>query len=156
MALRKKKQAPANQEARWEDFDDETKVLLMPLDIEAYTIGYERLRRRLNKHDAQFDEGELGVVAGERTEHEGQCMLLANFILLDWEGAEDEDGKPLAYSPEEGTAMLKGDIDFFLFVLKKSAALAKEGKEELAEVKGKPSPATSGKRSGAGKRKSVA
>lgn len=138
MALKIKKPATAAAESRWEKYDEEgTEVLLMPLDNEGYTIGYERLSRRLRSNDAQFSEGELGVVSGERTEHEGHCILLATFILKDWKGAQDESGKEIPYSVDNGVAMLKGDVEFFLFVMRKSAALAKENKEELAEIKGK-------------------
>ncbi|CAG8863156.1 hypothetical protein PS627_00092 [Pseudomonas fluorescens] len=157
MALKKKKSNPAKSfEARWEDYDNETKVLLMPLDNEQYQIALERMRRRLARNDEKFVEGTVGVVEGEKTEHENHCMLLGQFILKDWQGAQDENGNPLKYSELEAGEVLKGDVDFFLFVIKKAAAIADENKQELEEAKGKSSPASSGKGTGAAAAKSEA
>lgn len=149
MALKLKKTDPAKSfEARWEEYDKDTKVLLMPLDNQQYQIALERMRRRLARNDEKFAEGTLGVIEGEKSEHDNHCMLLAQFILQDWEGAQDEDGNPLKYDEAIGGEMLKGDVDFFLFVIKKAAAIAAENKQELDEAKGKSSPASSGKKSG--------
>lgn len=138
MAFQIKKPAQVNAEARWEKIDNSgAEVLLMPLDNPDYTIGYERLRRRLFKNDAQFGEGEIGVVSGERSEHEGHCLLLANFVIKDWKGALDESGKPIQYTVDNGVAMLKGDPEFFLFTLQKASQLAKDNKEEFSEALGK-------------------
>lgn len=157
MALKKKKTNPAKSlEARWEQFDEDTKVLLMPLDNQQYQIALERMRRRLARNDEKFMEGTVGVIEGEKSEHENHCMLLAQFIMQDWQGAQDEDGNPLKYSPEIGGEMLKGDVDFFLFVIRKAAAIAAENKQELEDAKGKSSPASSGKETGAAAAKSEA
>ncbi|MBD8493830.1 hypothetical protein [Pseudomonas syringae] len=156
MALKlKKKDQAKNAEARWFDFDSETKILLMPLDNQGYQIALERMRRRLVRNDAVFQEGQVGIVDGERTEHENHCALLANFILTDWTGAQDESGNPLKYDPEAGAAMMEEDIVLFGFVLDKASTLAKENREERDEALGKQSIATDGKASGQGAQKSA-
>lgn len=157
MALKlKKTDTSKSAEARWEDFDKDTKVLLMPLDNQQYQIALERMRRRLARNDAQFSEGAVGVVEGEKSEHDNHCLLLASFIVKDWQGAEDENGKALAYSETIGAEMLSGDTDFFYFVLRRAGAIAAENRQELEEIKGKPSPASNGKASGVMARKSGA
>ncbi len=86
MALKlKKTDTSKSGEARWEKFDEDTQVLLMPLDNQQYQIALERMRRRLDRNDAQFGEGSVGVIAGEKSEHDNHCMLLAQFILQDWQ-----------------------------------------------------------------------
>lgn len=156
MALQLKKKSANNTEAKWFDYGDDTKIQLVGIDDKNYQVALERARRRLRNNDARFEEGKVGVVEGEKTEHESQCALLAAFILKDWEGAQDEDGNPLKYTPELGAQMLDSDIEFFIFVLKSATAFAGQMKEELDETMGKPSPASSGKGSGRAKQKSEA
>jgi hypothetical protein len=148
MALKLKKQN-TNVDAKWFDFDEDTKVLLASIDTPAYQIALERLRRSIQRNDSKFDQGEVGVIDGEKTEYQGQCSLLANFILKDWSGAEDEEGNPLKFSVENAEAMLLGSTELFIFVIQSAGAYAAELREELTETVGKPSPDSSGKKSGA-------
>ncbi|MGO0684085.1 hypothetical protein [Pseudomonas fulva] len=157
MALQLKKTDTAKSaEARWEEFDKDTKVLLLPLDNQQYQIALERMRRRLARNDAQFGEGAIGVLDGEKSEHDNHCLLLASFIVKDWEGAQDEQGNPLAYSEPVCAEMLQASQEFFYFVLSRASRIAAENREELEEVKGKPSPASNGSGHGAKRRKSGA
>lgn len=152
MALQMKKTAShSSNDARWEDYDKDTKVLIKPADDESYQIALERMRRRLARNDDRFGEGAIGVIAGERSEYENHCMIVASFLLKDWQGALDENGSAIPYTEAVGAEMMRGNTDFFLFVLRRAAALAAENKGELAEIEGKPSPATGGKPSGAAK-----
>ncbi|MFJ3486574.1 hypothetical protein ACIPL1_24695 [Pseudomonas sp. NPDC090202] len=148
MALKLKPQATQKTDAVWFDYDDETKVQLVGIDHQEYQVAIERLRRRLRNNDARFEEGRVGIVDGEKTEHQNQCLLLASFILKDWSGALDADGNPLKYNQVIAAQMLEGDVDFFLFVLQKAGELAQQQREELAETLGKSSPDSSGKESG--------
>lgn len=135
MALQiKQTNAQKSPDARWFDYDADTKVLLNPLDSEAYQIALERMRRRLARNDEKFGEGSIGVIEGEKSEHENHCMLLATFILKGWQGALDTAGKEIGYSEEIGTQMLRGDAEFFLFVLRSAAKFAEENRAELAEI----------------------
>lgn len=138
MALKvKNTKTSKSPDARWFDYDAETKVLLNSLDSEAYQIALERMRRRLARNDEKFGEGAIGVVEGEKSEHENHCMLLATFILKDWQGAQGADGKDIGYSEEVGTEMLRGDSEFFLYVIRTAAKFAQENQAELEEIVGK-------------------
>lgn len=150
MALKLKKvDSSKNAEARWEKFDNETQVQLMPLDNQQYQIALERMRRRLARNDAQFGQDAVGVIEGEKSEHDNHCLLLASFIVQDWQGAQDENGNPLAYSENICAEMLRGDSDFFYFVLRRAAAIAADNRKEQDEIKGKQSPASNGSGNGA-------
>lgn len=146
LQLTKKDQAPAG--ARWVEFDKDTKVLLAGIDNAEYQVGLERMRRRIARNDARFEEGQVGVVAGELTEHQNHAMLLAHFIVKDWSGVLDADGNPLKYSPSVAAELLENSLDFFLFVLRGGSSVATESAEELKDTVGKPSPASIGKKSG--------
>ncbi|MEE1914990.1 hypothetical protein V0R52_01150 [Pseudomonas asiatica] len=151
MALKLSKKPEPVGATKWLDYDKETKIEVAGLDSPEYQVALERARRRLRKNDEQFGQGDIGVISGEKTEHSTQCMLLANFILKDWSGAQDENGNPLKYSPDVGAQMLEGDVDFFLFVLKGAAEFSAESKQELEEIAGKPSRASSGSGNSAAK-----
>lgn len=153
MALKLKKSAQPVGETKWVSFDEDTKIEIKGIDNPEYQIALERMRRRLRNNDAKFEEGVVGVVEGEKTEHQNHCLLLASFILKDWEGAQDEEGNPLKYNATIGAQMLEGDVAFFLFVLKQAGTFATENKGELAETVEKPSADTSGSASGAAKPK---
>lgn len=146
LQLTKKDQAAAG--ARWVEFDKDTKVLLAGIDNAEYQVGLERMRRRIARNDARFEEGQVGVVAGELTEHQNHAMLLAHFIVKDWSGVLDTDGNPLKYSPSVAAQLLDNSIEFFLFVLRGGSSVATESAEELKDTVGKPLPDSSGKKSG--------
>lgn len=151
MALKLSKKPEAVGATKWLEYDKDTKIEVAGLDNPEYQIALERARRRLRKNDEQFEQGDVGVVSGEKTEHSTQCMLMAHFILKDWSGAQDENGNPLKYSPDVGAQMLEGDVEFFLFVLKGAAEFSAESKQELEETVGKSSSDSGGKKSSAAK-----
>jgi len=155
MALKLVKKTEPVSNDKWFDFDKDTKILLAPIDTPEYQIALERARRRLRRNDEQFTEGTVGVVSGEKTEHQNHCMLLSHFILKDWDGAQDDEGNPLKYTPAIGAQMIETNVDFFIFVLKNAAEFAAENKGELAETVEKPLSGSSGKESGAAKRRSA-
>ena len=146
LQLTKKDQAAAG--ARWVEFDKDTKVLLAGIDNAEYQVGLERMRRRIARNDARFEEGQVGVVAGELTEHQNHAMLLAHFIVKDWSGVLDAEGNPLKYGPSVAAELLENSLEFVLFVLRGGSSVATESAEELKDTVGKPSPVSSGKKSG--------
>jgi dihydroorotate dehydrogenase len=152
MALKLRKQ-PLNTEAKWFEFDEETKVQLIGINNPGYQTVLERAQRRINRNDAKFEQGQIGLVEGEKSAHESHCMILAQFIVQDWDGVVDEDGNKVAFSNEVATELLSGNIEFFMWVISKASELAAEGKADLAETVEKPSPATTGKKSGPAKPK---
>jgi len=152
MAFKLKKQIK-NTDAKWFEFDAETKVQIASIDNPAYQVALARLRREIQRNDEKFAMGEVGVVDGEKTEYEGQCRLLANHVVRDWSGVQDEDGNPLQFTHENAEALLLGDVQAFLFVLNSAKTYAIELREELIESVGKPSADTSGSGSGAARRK---
>lgn len=155
MALQMKKSSELAG-TKWAKFDDETSIQVAGIDSPEYQVALERMRRRIQRNDAKFEEGQVGVVAGEKTEHQNHCMLLANFIVKDWSGVQDAEGNPLKFDVTAAYELLESNIDFFLFVLRQGSVAATEASEELAETVGKPLPASNGRKSGAAKPKSVA
>jgi hypothetical protein len=155
MALQLGKKKPAIAGERWAKFDEDTKILLASIDNPEYQVALERMRRRILRNDARFEEGQVGVVAGEMTEHQNHAILLSHFIVKDWEGVLDADGNPIKYSPAVAAELLENNIEFFVFVLREGNAAAKDAAEERAESVGKPSAASNGSKSGAGKEKSA-
>lgn len=153
MALQLKKKEVSTG-TKWVDFDEDTKVELVGIDDQAYQIALERMRRRLRNNDAKFKDGEVGVFDGEKTEHQCQCLLLAQFIVKDWSGVQDEDGNPLKYAHDTGARLLEDDIEFFLFVIRESGKIAAEARGDLEETLGKSSADSNGSESGAEKPKS--
>lgn len=154
MALIVSKQPTSTTTERWEDYDDDTKVLLRGLDNDEYKVALERARRRLHARDAKFAEFEVGVVPGEESEHAIQCKLLGEFVVRDWKGVQDEKENNLAYSPEAGANALRGNIEFFLWVLRTSGEIAAEARMEKEETLGKSSASTAGTASGGTKPRS--
>ncbi|MDU8429180.1 hypothetical protein RYA99_12355 [Pseudomonas syringae pv. actinidifoliorum] len=148
MALKLKNKEVVDTAAKWFDFDADTKVQLVSLDNTEYQIAMERMRRRVQRNDAQFQEGDIGVIQGEKSEYVNHCLAISFFLLKDWQGALDEEGNELVYKPAIGAQMLENDIDFFLFVLGKAGELAVELKAEKVETLEKPLPASNGKASG--------
>lgn len=133
MALKLSKKAPVTN-LRWAKFDEETKIQLGGIDNPEYLIALERVRRRIQRNDASFAQGEIGVVAGEKTEHQSHCALLAQFIVKDWAGVQDDQGNPLKFDVGVCTELLEANIEFFLFVLQEGSKSTIEAGAELAET----------------------
>lgn len=153
MALKLKKQ-PINTEASWVEFDKDTKIQMVGIDHPHYQIALERARRRLRNNDTKFEEGNVGVIDGEKNESETQAMLLSNFIVKGWSGVEDADGNPLEFSADACAEIMTADPTFFLFVLQQASKISTDAKQELQETLEKSSPATPGKENGRAKQKS--
>ncbi|MCV4287867.1 hypothetical protein OH708_08120 [Pseudomonas capsici] len=152
MALKLKNKEVIDTAAKWFDFDDETQIQLVSLDNTEYQIAMERMRRRLARNDAQFQEGDIGILEGEKTEYANHCLAISTFLLKDWKGAVDAEGRELSYTPGIGAKMLEDNVELFLFVLKHSGELAASQRAEKKETLEKPSPASSGKASGQGQK----
>lgn len=144
MALIVSTAVSAGPSERWVRYDGDTEVLLRSLDDSLYQIGLARARRQINKSDQQFKTGVVGVAEGEITEHAYQCKLLSQYIIKDWRGAADAQGRAVKYSPEAGEATLAASIEFFLFVIKSAGEIAADAEKERSEALGKSSPATDG------------
>lgn len=59
----------------------------------------------------------IGEKSAKEDNDEGIEALLAESIVLDWEGFEEDDGTVIPYSVEECTEFLKGDLELLSFVL---------------------------------------
>ncbi|WP_236421968.1 hypothetical protein [Pseudomonas syringae] len=152
MALRLKAKEVVDTAAKWFDFDEDTKVLIAPVDSPEYQVAIERMQRRIWRNDAVFAEGSVGVLEGEVSEKRNHCMVLAKYIVKDWQGAQGHDGNALPYDEAIGVSMLESDLEFFLFVLRSAESFAKQVQEERKETLEKPLPASSGKASGQGRK----
>lgn len=138
MALKLKKfDDRKSAESQVVDFDADTKIRVMPADNESYQIALARLNRQVQRNDARFEEGKSGVLPGEKTEYSKLCPLVAEFILVGWEGVLDENDQDLPYSVEAATNLLKGNPDFFSFVLMNAQRISLDNEAEAAEIKGK-------------------
>lgn len=119
---------------RWVNFDKDTKIQIDGIDNPDYRIALERVQRRIQRNDAAFAQGEVGVLPGEKTEHESHCALLAQFVIKDWDGVQDASGNPLKFDAEACSKILEVNYDFFLFVLREGSKSAEEISKELAET----------------------
>jgi hypothetical protein len=133
MALKLSKKAPVT-DLRWAKFEEETKIQLGGIDNPDYLIALERVRRRIQRNDDSFAQGEIGVVAGEKTEHQSHCALLAQFIVKDWDGVQDDQGNPLKFTADACAELLEANIDFFLFVLQQGSKSTIDAGKELDET----------------------
>ncbi|MEE5068651.1 hypothetical protein V2J79_05395 [Pseudomonas alliivorans] len=156
MALKLKNKEVVDTAAKWFEFDADTKVLIAPVDSPEYQVAIERMQRRIWRNDSVFAEGSVGVLEGEVSEKRNHCMVLAKYIVKDWQGAQDHEGNALPYDEEIGVSMLESDLEFFLFVLRSAESFAKQVQEERKETLEKPSPASSGKASGQGRKQKSA
>ncbi|KOX63858.1 hypothetical protein AA303_17320 [Pseudomonas psychrophila] len=148
MALKLKKKDSIQDGAKWVDFDADTKVLLAGTDNIEYRVALERHNRRVQRNDARFGEGQVGVVEGELTDLQNHAMLLAHFIVKDWKGVQDDEGCELEYSAGAAAELLESNVEFLLFVLQGGTKVAAEAEQELAETLGKPSTGSSGRKTG--------
>lgn len=154
MALTINRQEPAATHERWEDFDEDVSFKLAGLDTEAYQIALERARRLIAREDAGQRLTSISVSGNDVREHDVQCQLLGRYIIKDWKGEIlDDAGDAVPYSPEGAAKLLVSNTDLFVWVIATAAQVAAGAQKEVQETVEKPSPGTSGKKSGPGKAK---
>ena len=84
-----------------------------------------------------------------------QCQLLGRYIIKDWKGEIlDDAGAAVSYSAEGAAKLLAGNTELFVWVIATAAQVAAGAQREVQETVEKPSPGSSGKKSGPGKAKS--
>lgn len=155
MALTINRQEPAATHERWEDFDEDVSFKLAGLDTEAYQIALERARRLIAREDAGQRLASINVSGNDVREHDVQCQLLGRYIIKDWKGEIlDDAGDAVPYSPEVAAKLLASNTDLFVWVIATAAQVAAGAQKEVQETVEKPSPGSSGKKSGPGKVKS--
>jgi hypothetical protein len=155
MALTINRQEPAATHERWEDFDEDVSFKLAGLDTEAYQIALERARRLIAREDAGQRLTSISVSGNDVREHDVQCQLLGRYIIKDWKGEIlDDAGDAVPYSPEGAAKLLASNTDLFVWVIATAAQVAAGAQKEVQEAVEKPSPGSSGKKSGPGKAKS--
>jgi len=155
MALRINCQESAATHERWEDYDEDVSFKIAGLDTDAYQIALERARRLIAREDAGQRLTAISVSGNDVREHDVQCQLLGRYIIKDWKGEIlDDAGDAVPYSPEGATKLLSGSTDLFIWVIATAAQVAAGAQKEVQETVEKPSPGTSGKKSGPGKVKS--
>lgn len=119
---------------RWVEFDKDTKIQIGGIDNPDYKVALERVQRRIQRNDEVFAEGEVGVLPGEKTEYANHCGLLAQFVVKDWDGVQDEQGNPLKFDVDACSSLLEINFDFFLFVLREGSKSTEEINKDLAET----------------------
>lgn len=155
MALRINGQDPAATHERWEDYDEDVSFKLAGLDTDAYQIALERARRLIAREDAGQSLASIKVSGSDVREHDVQCQLLGRYIIKDWKGdILDDAGDAVPYSAEGAAKLLASNTDLFVWVIATAAQVAAGAQKEVQETVGKPSPGSSGKKSGPGKAKS--
>lgn len=70
----------------------------------------------------------------------GYMAAAGEYLILNWSGIVDEDGKPIEYSPETAALLCTSaeeSIDLFIFVMKQAQAIQKEFDQESDDILGK-------------------
>lgn len=91
-------------EGSWEEIAEGTRLLVARVNNPEYLKRYRRIPRAIRQ---QIQNGLMG---DEQTDAV-ICRMLADTILLDWEGLSDE-GRTLSYSKEKAYEMLRKYPDF--------------------------------------------
>ncbi len=94
---------------------------------------YDKVMQRLTKpHRRLMRRGDL---AGDLMQDIVR-RTMAKTILLDWEGIEDDDNKPIEFSPGEALKLLKKSDEFTEIVLDFARSLELFQEEEKEETEG--------------------
>ena len=98
-----------SDEAVWLDFDDNISLLIGRAGSVNYLKAKERLEKPFRK---QIDRGKFPAEKRQNMELEA----IANSILLDWKGIE-QDGEPFPFTVENAVMAMKKYPAFFSFVV---------------------------------------
>jgi hypothetical protein len=92
-------------EGVWVDYRDDVRLLIARLP----NAKYDKIMRRLGKpHMAKLRRARFKPesLVDDPILDKLQKRAVAEAVLLDWEGVEDDDDAPLPYTPERGAEIL--------------------------------------------------
>lgn len=134
---------------RWIDYDKTTRIKITGIDDQKYQIAADRARRLIAKADAGQSLHNISVTDDDATEFDIYCQLMSRYIVLDWDGVTDEHGNQTEFSTENAEKLLKGNAQFFAWVLEQASKVAIDKAKEIADAKKKPLSDSTGSESGA-------
>lgn len=114
----------------WVDFIEGLRVKIASLNCKAYTRACDKV---LKPHTRRIRDGMLST--DERLKL--VSPIVARYIVLDWEGLEDECGTPIPYSPEKAEEIFADPSlrEFYSFVLASANDISMFQNAELQESK---------------------
>ncbi len=128
-------------QAKWVDYKDGdnvvAKFLINPIDDMRYQVALER-----NQLSHRADGFEIDDIGNEsRPWFEKDAEATARYLIVDWQGLVDGDGKEIAYSPIKALEILtKSKIGLVLWSWVKAQAelIQSEAYKEAEETVKKP------------------
>lgn len=121
----------------WEDISEGARLLIARVGNEAYQKRYRRVPRGIRN---QISSG----VLDDKVTEDVMCRLLADTILLDWEGISD-DGKEIKHSKDKAYEMLRSYRDFRDLVWDVANDQSRFRDEDIEETKGNLKASSIGK-----------
>lgn len=141
MALTVKKRekiSVENTPCEWRKYADGVSFELYALSNPLYMQAMATQERR----DANVDILDLDE---EQNSLEMQVKIVGRYLVKDWKGIVDEQGEPLALTPDSFVDLVVADSAILGWIVEQAAEIAKQQKEYVADTKKKSSNVTSGK-----------
>jgi hypothetical protein len=103
----------AELEGVWQDYEGGSRVKLARFNNEkAQRMRMEWYQENKALLEALADKGDEGEKQREELFKQGECKIMAEAVLLDWEGFEDLNGKTVKHSPKVAEQYLLMSKDF--------------------------------------------
>lgn len=134
-----KTDAKKEVEGNWVDFGSGLMVKVARIDNIAF-MGH--LRKISRKYVAQSRTGDDTKTLELLEKLRKKAM--ARFVLLDWSNMEDDDGKPIEYSPEKALELFDSVPEFYRGIIDISSDAATFKAEEVSESLGNSLPVSNG------------
>lgn len=98
--------------AQWKEFEGGGRFKLASHQNENYQAALYGARMLMELTERSISDEE---------EHQLQCLMLGKFVVLDWdEGVTGVNGREVSYSPNWAAHLLKGNAEFFVWVIRES------------------------------------
>lgn len=145
---------PVEHGEEWREYQPGVKLLIRGLGHRIVRVGLEIHQGRNQSVLARYDAGDISALNDAAPQQEQSVRMLAELVIADWEGFQDEDGEELPYSVDTAKAVLSSEegSPLLVWAVAQAGEITKSATEQLDAVKGKSLPATSGKGSGQAKK----
>ena len=104
-------------------------------------------RKWANQASRVYREHKRRIDAGLMSDEESvekSLRVFCNTVLLDWEGIDDVDGKPILYTPDEGFRYLSECDKLYDYLLEESQAVSNYQDKVIGQTVGKSQNTSAG------------
>lgn len=158
-----KKQAANGIDSQWREYTDKDGKVLAKVQIRGNGYKpYQQAIDRIARYGAKLDRLVSGGLTADvlnaadensLSEMEAHCLIVAQHLIVDWSGIEDENGDAVPYSVEAADTLLQQNAGLWVWLIGQAKNIQLSANAQVDETVKKQLPDTTGSSKAKGRKK---